>query len=905
MMKKLFVALLLFFLFFSQSKATVAIPEVIIIEPISATCDQATFSELDLSNLQLRMPYTQYNGTYYDVTFNYLGVQSGKLTWQLSNASVESPDLPSACNATVRINGSIVDLNEIRVKNSNTVYSANLSLVFSGSAILLQLNDYAEVSSGVSNGGNDSGNGDGVVDLNAAGSADELKLLLAVAGSESTITLAWTSFSSDSSVSNMLYHVHLSSTEGFTPSSGTLFNTIQGQAQTELSGLTAGTKYYITIVAEDSNGTSTTSNTLAATTFTTPVVIDSSVTLENATDLQLGTATASDGQLSFTATSQSSLPNVNTLLVGETFDGGFLRWVDSVNQAETVVTMNTRDASLNEIVTTGRLNSEVLLQDISNTNTKRSLDNSRISHMSWNNELLDITQVEHAVTESSIQIEPGADGHNYRIKLGSSNKRAASNSLTVDANITFNPTLATDIDWSFFGGVNSASVDATGTLGISVTANYDFDGSVEYKPDAKRLLTKTFRAKYFIGSVPVWQVTTVTLDVEISASASSEIKASSTAAASSGFGFGSKYSNGSWSTSANPISTTNSLTANISVNGKVTGEVRLIPNIKTTFYQAIAGNISIEPFINGELAAEALSNSNLISGLSINYIQPTAFKVDLGLECYMSVALTKIFKSISLLDKTKVCGKDTITGDISYGLFSLPELSLTQDSSVGSAYVFTATAKNGTNNNFDSNSAQWTIYPEGPTISVTSNSSGSDYSSTMSFTPDSSVDQYDVFFSGYGVLGEIGRQYKQIEPGATQSCDYLSGNWNTSGSTTATISISGAGDTQNITTSASGTTVVSVSGDKVTYTFSSGSSIIGTCSSDAKSVTIDPPDSSDLQSELQAGGLQVSSVSTFESAVATVNDSNSMTLSGPGSVQIVTGSGTFILRNTYDLQFSR
>jgi len=904
-MKKILFTSLLLLLFSSRVFATAAATVIEVIDtPVLATCEEVMYSELDLSNLQLHMPYTQYNGTDFDVSFDYIGVTDGKLTWQLSSASLESPSLPSGCLSTVGIIGNTVVLTEIHVKNSNVVYTANLSLEFSGNAILLKLNNYAEANSGTDN--DSSGNSDGVVDLNSAGSASELKLLLAVASSDSAITLAWTSYSSNNtSSSNMSYQVHLSTTEGFTPDSSTLFSTIQGQAQTEISGISAGTKYYITIVAEDSTGATTNSNSLTATTFSTPVVIDNSIAFENAEDLSLGEATATTDQLNFTTTSQSSIPAVNTLLAGETSDGGYLRWVESVSQSGSTLQVTTRDASLNEIVTTGRLSSEILLQDISNSSTHRSIDNSRISHMSWNNDLLDITQVEHASIGSNIQIEPGNNGQNYRIKLHSGNKRAVSNSVTVDANITFNPTLATDIDWSFFGGVNSASVDTTGTLGIEVKASYDFDGSTEYKPDAQRLLTKTFRAKYFIGSVPVWQVTTVTLDIQISASASTEIKASSTANASASFGFGSKYTSGSWSSAANPISTSNSLTADISVNGKVNAEVRLIPNIKTTFYQAIAGNISVEPFISGELAAEALSNSDLLAGLSVNYIQPTAFNINLGLECYMSVALTKIFKSISLLDKTKVCGKDTLTGELSYGLFSLPELAISQsDSSTETNYIFTGTAKNGTNNNFDSTSAQWSVYPEGPSLSV-NNSSGSDFSSIMSFTPDPTVEKYTVFFSGYGVLGEIGRQYKQVETGASQSCDYLSGNWNTFGSSTATLSVSGAGDPQSITTSVSGTTSVSVSGSTVTFGFSNGTSITGTCASDGKSITIAPPDSSQLQSELQAGGLSISSVSTFESAVATVNTNDSMTLSGPGSIQIVTDSGTFIIRNTYDIQFSR
>ncbi len=865
----------------------------------STACTLSTYSELDLSNLQLHMPYTQYNGVYYDVTFNHIGLVDGKLTWQIAAADIESPTLPSNCSATVSISNNMVALTELKVKNSDITYTANLALDLSGSAILLKLVDYSEVAS--SSGGTSSSE-----------PADELKLLLVVAGSDSTVTLAWTAYTANSTVvSEMLYHIHLSTDEGFEPDSSTLFNTLQGQAQTEISGLNAGTKYYIIVVAEDSTGASLNSNSLTATTFSTPVVIDSSVTFEKSEDLLLGEATATTAQLTFTTTSQTSLPAVNTLLAGETADSGYLRWVDSISQSGSTVQITTRDASLNEIISTGRLNSEVLLQDLSDSTqtsltrkrTWYQLDNSRISHLAWDNGLLDITQIEHATIEDGIQIQPGDSARNYRIKLRSTGKRSSSNEVTVDAEITFNPTLATDIDWSLLSGVKSASVATSGTLGIEVKASYDFEGSVEFKPDQKRLLTKTFRAKYLIGGVPVWQVTTLTLDVQISATASSEIKASSTAKASASFGFGSNYLNGSWSTFSNPVTTSRSLTADISVNGKVEAEVRLIPNIKTKFYQAISGNISVEPFINDKLEAQALSNSDLLAGLSINYVQPTAFNIDLGLECYMSVQLTKIFSGISLLDKTKICGKDTFTGDLSYALFALPELGLTQNENTNSEstdLLFTGTAKNGTNNDFDNSSAQWFISPEGPILSVTNNTT-SDFSSKMSFTPAPTVDKYTIFFSGNGVLGEIGRQYKQLE--VNLSCEHLAGSWILMGKITATVTMGGESQTETL--AENDITVVSVSDRLVTFALPDGSTVTGTCAQNAKSIVLDPPSTSYLEADLLDLGVPVTSITPFEAAVISVPDENTMIVSGPGSVSISTTALTVTVTYQYDFQMTR
>ncbi|OYU94693.1 MAG: hypothetical protein CFE45_19990, partial [Burkholderiales bacterium PBB5] len=71
-------------------------------------------------------------------------------------------------------------------------------------------------------------------------------LVLAVANSPATATVAWQAASGGSTPAAQLqYAVHLATTDGFTPSAATLAKPVTGTTSTTLSGLPAGTTYYV------------------------------------------------------------------------------------------------------------------------------------------------------------------------------------------------------------------------------------------------------------------------------------------------------------------------------------------------------------------------------------------------------------------------------------------------------------------------------------------------------------------------------------------------------------------------------------------------------------------------------------------------------------------------------------
>ncbi len=124
----------------------------------------------------------------------------------------------------------------------------------------------------------------------------------------------------------------------------------------------------------------------------------------------------------------------------------------------------------------------------------------------------------------------------------------------------------------------------------------------------------------------------------------------------------------------------------------------------------------------------------------------TKFDVYLQAQAYVSASLGIFSQKASLLDKKKVWESEK------WMLFSLPKITVSSSGSFkkGQTITFSADVQDGKNDKFDDKSIKWLFYPT--TGVLESKGRGA------SFVPSEDY-EYTVFFSGYGVLGEMGRQF--------------------------------------------------------------------------------------------------------------------------------------------------
>ncbi|NJL60414.1 MAG: hypothetical protein HC887_13050 [Desulfobacteraceae bacterium] len=234
----------------------------------------------------------------------------------------------------------------------------------------------------------------------------------------------------------------------------------------------------------------------------------------------------------------------------------------------------------------------------------------------------------------------------------------------------------------------------------------------------------------------------------VSATASSKINAEAKANASASVEFGARYNGAGWEQIPPSPSFEKSCTAKIEVQGGVTGEVRLIPDIQVEFYRVAAMDISVEPFVSAEIQYETMAKADILKGYGYSGTQLTQFDVYLQAQAYVSASLGIFSKKASLLDKTKVWESEK------WMLFSLPKIEINNSftGKEGESVNLTVKITDGVSNPFDYTSTQWKIFPNTGTITPTPNG--------RAIFVGNEIGGYDVFFSGTSRLFEpMGRQF--------------------------------------------------------------------------------------------------------------------------------------------------
>jgi len=623
-------------------------------------------------------------------------------------------------------------------------------------------------------------------------------IALAAATDTTIITVAWLAAQDDTTPpAQIKYNIYVSTSPQFTPSAATLNQSVTGVTQTNLTGLISATTYYIQVVAIDQQGLtiSDSNSATAVTTLTNPVVLSTTTPLVKAIDLNLSSPTISGTTYTFPSTAGATLPAVGSVLVGtDTSGDGYLVNVTSASNTGGNIVVQTSQAVLSDAVIQGEISTTSTLFEnpISpNTNVgiaanlKSLIAPSNIpTKLHWENNLLTFEENPATNLPSGISVKKNPATGRYNItasqasgsgsttdqntagvitKSGAQPKASvltgsSSEEFGYDVGITFTPQIITDAQWSSgtpgVGVLQKGVLMASGTLSLDAKAFYNFQTSSTYTKDVSfPVFTRTYTSLYQVGTLPIYQQITFTLAAQLTATAIAEVNATTDANISQAVSFGVQYDpvQGVW----NPVSTSSnskSLTADLSINGGVSSQIRLIPNIEVKFYKFVAGNLSVEPVLFGNIQASSITNADFLAGSFPSGItELTAFDSSLNAECYVGANLQFISLKIPLLSKTQVCNIPVAT------FFSLPSLALDTQLQSDGTNLLTATVINGANDPFNDDSIQWTIYPTnaGTIVPVAGSPK------KVIFTFNSGVNSATIFFSGYGKLGELGRQFAQ------------------------------------------------------------------------------------------------------------------------------------------------
>ncbi len=544
------------------------------------------------------------------------------------------------------------------------------------------------------------------------------------------------------------YNIYLSTNQYFTPGPDTLQKTVTGVTHTEITGLEPDTLYYGKVVAIYPSSVSEPSTTLQAKTSKYEIQLDDSTSMVIAEDLGLGHHTTTDGS-SYTYTDASpggTLPPADSILFSENVDGGMTLCsvVDSSREADGTVIVQTSQGSLTDILDQGTIYSSFLLSEESSLGADQA-----------------VARAGRADQYSAEQDDPPG----IKNCLSSKRPKADGDPLTLTVTAEFEPQLITTAEWGETTAkeLDSAEVGVIGSLSFTAQVQYDFT-TAGVATKKFTLFKRVWKSNYSVGPVPVYQEITLSMDVEASASAEGAIKAGTQANLTETVEVGARYDGSSWT----PYIThgeANSLTASLDVVGSATGSVRLIPKIEVKFYEVSGAVITVEPIIRSNLTLEETTdNASFLAAHQNHLTEMSTFDTALELKSAVEVALESLSSDWDELALTCVLGPDFCTERFEpRTLYSLPELALSTVNSTETRTELRMQITDGTGNPFSQGSINWEVFPsdDASIAPGACTKSGSITNCNAVFSP-GVEEEYSIFASGYGRLGEKGRRFKMM-----------------------------------------------------------------------------------------------------------------------------------------------
>lgn len=606
------------------------------------------------------------------------------------------------------------------------------------------------------------------------------------------IQLTWLPATDNSSnADDLVYAVHASATENFSPSSANLQRQITGETTTDLDGLQTATTYFIKIIAIDEAGNrSAASDQASRSTAAKPMRLKSQpFSSAESLNLPAPSVDADGTTYRYANSGNSQLPAVDSLLFGlDATGGGYLRRILTVTENGAEIIVTTGDASLSEIIDEGELNMAVTLRDIEGTAAALGSSSPTIpaiarrgsgeseSKLVLNDGLIVIEQKNLALPSGNQQrLSSIAARSNpslqQKIQAKSFTTEAGDSKITLGATIDFEPTIETDFDYSLVTGLTRALVVASGTMTLDGILGLEY-GAEETKVFDKDLTSITFVQTYAIPTappIPVYQEITLTLKAQFDVKVSGAVTASTELDSAVNASFGMKYENGAWQLIGEK-SVDNSMTFSFGTKGGVEARVRVYPEMRVRFYTVASGYFSLEPYIFARSAVEVGLRGSSDTDEILQLYNLTDFSAGLGLAANAFADIKVFSKEIA---RTPEEGKHNLF-ELEYKLLSIPKLDWQPSSPVGGPSIhvagpsveifakvddFISEISTSLDNRFVPESIFWHAYPSSGIIT---RHPSDPY--RVSFTPGEEGIVYEIYFGGYSeLLGELGQQYTMVK----------------------------------------------------------------------------------------------------------------------------------------------
>ncbi len=282
------------------------------------------------------------------------------------------------------------------------------------------------------------------------------------------------------------------------------------------------------------------------------------------------------------------------------------------------------------------------------------------------------------------------------------------NIIKACTNLAFEPTFDFKTSWILNASskpiLTKGHVIASGklTAGIKISITAEHQDSVN---KTVTILTRRFIQSYPVGPVPVFQVTTLTLKLYMEGKINAKLTSQIVAKASSKASMGAKFdpATGKWvnNSSSGLEFSLDTSEAVPDLEGSVTGEIRLIPELSVRFYAVVGPKISIEPSLMAKLTVE---DAYPLTKIGYPPVQISGFDVSSQIDVKLGISLGA-FGQFAKLDSANLFSK-------SWDLLNLPQLSVSGcGGEVDEPIQLTGNTTDGVNNKFNNDTIQWFVDP--------------------------------------------------------------------------------------------------------------------------------------------------------------------------------------------------
>lgn len=524
--------------------------------------------------------------------------------------------------------------------------------------------------------------------------------------------------------------------------------TVTGVTHAELTGLLPGEALYLVAVAVDEDGNESEGRrVVTGATSRTPVVVRQGVKDLAAMDVVV-TELGYD-RFSVSGPAAGGLVEGDIVLVGNSF-GRSLRRIAALTGAPPSVEITTEKAALVDVFQSGELNaSAVLLDPGVSANGLGGLSAAGRTHKRYRDPETGLVLEQRRV--HAARLSPPTGPHALLL-----DELPEGVELTYE--MSFEPEVKAEVKFSdsFVSKPERVKLTATGHFAVDGRAAYTVDGAVEYAAETE-LLSRKLTLTYVVGGVPVLQTVELALMAGVEMKAEHAFEASMDVHAEKTFTVGFEWdsANGFLPIREDGFEQTTELT--LSGEAKAEATLKIYPVIKTSFYEALTGEVEVVPQVVLEAEARFVPLPIELTKADVTFLVDAQAKGD----------LTILGQEIGKWESDRI-------ELYRVPIHSLPDVDLiTTQSSANTCHPLSVFLRiqDGMNNAVLPENIGITVEPPGPVISFDAGRVRAEVTSMMPGTYTIKANAY-----GDGVLGPLGTRYSELEvtfddPGV--SCDQV------------------------------------------------------------------------------------------------------------------------------------